>query len=134
MSLHRALAPALLLLALAACGSGSVRDRGRPTPADGLVATAHDHLDVIGREPMVVEHPDGTLFVAGYGQPSPTLWRSGDRGATWSRVAVGDAAAGALGNSDVDLAVAADGTLYFASMVYDREANEGVSVSVGTSR
>jgi hypothetical protein len=93
-----------------------------------------DHLDVVGREPMIVEHPNGALFVAGYGEPSPMLWKSVDRGATWSRVKVGDAAHGALGNSDVDLAISADGTLYFASMVFNRKTNEGTSINVGVSR
>jgi len=26
-----------------------------------------NHLDVLAREPMIVEHPDGTLFVSGLG-------------------------------------------------------------------
>src|SRR5207247_8840709 len=62
-------------------------------------------LDVVGRAPMLVEHPDGTLFVAGYGEPRPTLWESHYRGATWTRVDVGSEAHGAIGNSDVDIAV-----------------------------
>lgn len=97
------------------------------------VAQRVEHIDVVGREPMVVEHPDGALFVAGYGSPRPTLWKSGDRGATWSRVDVRSEADGAIGNSDVDLALAADGTLYFASMLYDRVANEGRQVAMGVS-
>src|ERR1700704_5253631 len=59
------------------------------TPA--LAATAVEHLDLQAREPMVVEHPNGTLFVAGYGEADPTLWKSADRGTTWTRVAVGSA-------------------------------------------
>ena len=97
------------------------------------VAQRVDHIDAVAREPMVVEHPNGALFVAGYWEPRPTLWKSSDRGATWSRVDVGTEANGAVGNSDVDLAVAADGTLYFASMTYDRTANEGRQIAVGAS-
>ncbi|HEX8408884.1 MAG TPA: sialidase family protein [Thermoanaerobaculia bacterium] len=97
------------------------------------VAQRVEHIDVVGREPMLVEHPDGTLFVAGYGEPRPTLWKSGDGGATWSLVDVGSEAVGAIGNSDVDLAVAADGTLYFASMLFDREKGEGQLIAIGVS-
>ena len=82
---------------------------------------------------MLVEHPNGSLFVAGYGEPRPTLWKSSDGGATWNRVDVGTEADGAIGNSDVDLAVASDGTLYFASMLYDRTANEGRQIAMGVS-
>jgi hypothetical protein len=104
------------------------------TARDGLVPVQRvEHLDAIAREPMFVEHPDGTLFVSGYGELRPTLWKSSDGGATWSRVDVGTEAEGAVGNSDVDLAVAPDGTLYFAAMTYDRVANEGRQVAVGVS-
>jgi hypothetical protein len=96
--------------------------------------TPLDHIDVAAREPMVAELPDGTLFVAGYGDPGPKLWKSTDRGATWSRVHVGTEADGAIGNSDVDLAVASDGTLYFAQMGFDRKVGEGTHISVGVSR
>jgi hypothetical protein len=92
-----------------------------------------DSVGVIAREPMLAEHPDGTLFVAGYGEPRPTLFRSADRGATWTRVDVGSEAGGAIGNSDVDLAVARDGTLYFISMLFDRTVNEGRQIAIGVS-
>jgi hypothetical protein len=72
--------------------------------------------------------------VAGYGNEStPTLFKSGDGGASWQPVEVGTQADGALGNSDVDLAVAPDGTLYFASMTYDRKVLEGVRIAIGVS-
>src|SRR5687768_16946898 len=104
------------------------------SPLRSLAVTQRvDHIDVVGREPMLVEHPNGALFVAGYGEPRPTLWKSGDNGATWRRVDVGTEADGAIGNSDVDLAVASDGTLYFASMLYDRTANEGRQIAMGVS-
>lgn len=85
------------------------------------------------REPTIVEHPSGALFVSGYGSGRPTLWKSLDRGARWARVSVGTEAQGAVGNSDVDLAVAGDGTLYYAAMGYNRRAGEGTSVVVGVS-
>jgi hypothetical protein len=119
-------------------GCAGVDDRRPATNATEAatlaVADPVDHLDVIAREPMVVEHPDGTLFVSGYGEPAPRLWKSRDRGATWARVNVGNETSGAIGNSDVDLAVAGDGTLYFVTMVFDRKAAEGVSVSIGVSK
>ena len=83
---------------------------------------------------MVVEHPDGSLFVTGYGERVPSLWRSTDAGAAWSRVDVGSEADGAAGNSDVDLAIAPDGTLYFVAMTFDRAKNEGTQIAIGTSR
>ena len=104
-------------------------------PATRLeVAQRVEHLDAVAREPMLVEYPDGTLFVTGYWHPTPTLWKSSDRGASWSRVDVGSEADGAVGNSDVDLAVAADGTLYFSPMTFDRKVFEGRQVAVGVSR
>lgn len=92
-----------------------------------------EHVDVAAREPMIAEHPSGTLFVAGYGAPQPTLWTSADRGASWRRVDVGPESAGAVGNSDVDLAVAPDGTLYYVVMSFDRKTFEGVGVAIGVS-
>jgi hypothetical protein len=49
-------------------------------------------------------------------------------------VDVGTREDGAIGNSDVDLAVAADGTLYFASMGFDRSTFYGTHVAIGVSR
>jgi hypothetical protein len=92
-----------------------------------------EYLDRAAREPMVAEHPDGTLFIAGYFNESlPTLYRSRDRGVRWERVNVGSDAEGA-GNSDVDLAIARDGTLYYISMVYDRQKDEGTQIAIGSS-
>jgi len=111
-------------------------------PARELVLTDRvDHLDQLAREPMLVLHPDGALFVSGYGsqvtgrdpEAPPQLWRSDDGGASWAGVDVGDASTGAAGNSDVDLAVGPDGTLYFASMGFDRDRAEGTHVAVGAS-
>jgi hypothetical protein len=64
---------------------------------------------------------------------TPNLWKSTDGGKTFTPVNVGTTGQGALGNSDVDLAVAADGTLYFVSMTYDNKVNEGVNINIGVS-
>lgn len=132
--------PGAALLSLVALGSGCAggtdhRTAARVARGETLVvAEPVDHVGVLAREPMVVEHPDGTLFVSGYGDPAPALWKSLDGGATWTRVDVGAESNGAIGNSDVDLAVDRDGTLYFATMVFDRKALEGASISIGVSR
>jgi hypothetical protein len=83
---------------------------------------------------MLVEHPSGAIFVSGYGSGTPRLWKSTNLGSTWRAVDVGTEATGAIGNSDVSLATAPDGTIYFAVMTYDRKTNEGVQVAVGVSR
>lgn len=107
-------------------------------PSRALVWTERvDHLDKLAREPMVVELSDGTLFVSGYDgdlEKSPNLWRSRDHGATWEGVNVGSKADGAIGNSDVDLAVGRDDTLYFVTMSFDIRVNEGTRVTVGVSK
>lgn len=43
----------------------------------------------LAREPMIVEHPNGTLFVSGYMDPRPKMWKSADKGCTWERVNLG---------------------------------------------
>lgn len=90
--------------------------------------------DSVAREPMLVEHPSGAIFVSGYNGRVPRLWKSNDLGATWRNVDVGTSAGGAVGNSDVSLATAPDGTIYFAVMTYDRTVSEGVQIAVGVSR
>ena len=103
-----------------------------------LVATEGvEHLDRLAREPMVVELSDGTLFVSGYdnnSKKSPGLWRSRDHGGTWESVNVGSQADGAIGDSDVDLAVGPDDTLYFVVLTYDVKKEEGVRIAVGASK
>jgi hypothetical protein len=111
-------------------------------------------VDTQAFEPMIVEHPSGALFVSGAGQPwGPTvdsvyyaqrgywdslrrdrLWKSRDHGATWSRVDLGPSAEGAVGNSDMDLAAAPDGTLYYASMMFIDSIGEGRQIAIGVSR
>ncbi len=93
-------------------------------------------MDTLTREPMLVEHPSGALFVSGYNRSRPALWNSIDGGETWTRVDVGGKAQGAIGNSDVDLAVARDGTLYFVAMSFDRHRNppSGTQISIAASQ
>jgi hypothetical protein len=109
------------------------RSSDQPSANTLRVTQRVEHLDRAAREAMIVQHPNGTLFVTGYFNDSvPTLYRSVDNGKTWNRVDVGADAYGA-GNSDVDLAMARDGTLYFISMVYDRQNNIGKRISIGSS-
>jgi hypothetical protein len=75
--------------------------------------------------------------VSGYDgdlEKSPGLWRSRDHGATWESVNVGTKADGAIGNSDVDLAVGREDTLYFVAMSFDNKAFEGTRITVGVSK
>jgi hypothetical protein len=110
-----------------------------PVPSPPIVATrlvladSVDHIDALAREPMVVSHPSGALFVTGYWDPVPPVWKSVDQGATWSRVDLGTAADGAAGNSDSDLAVGPDGTVYLITLVFDRATVKGVSIQVAVS-
>ena len=108
---------AMCLVAVTQCQrSGDVRRTAPESvpPWTLTLAAPIEHLDVVAREPMIVEHPDGTLFVGGYGaafmsgkkSDEATLWKSRDGGTTWERVNVGTEADGMAGNSDVDLAVA----------------------------
>ena len=103
-----------------------------------------EHLGLPAREPMLVELPSGTLFLAGYAggiytkntgreQAVPELWKSSDHGATWTTVDVGTESDGARGNSDVDLAAGPHGALYFVALTYDPKIAEGTRVSVGVS-
>ncbi len=106
--------------------------------------TMLNHTEILGgvaREPMLVQHPSGTLFLAGYGSQvtgtdwtaPPLMWRSDDGGESWSNVDVGTSKQGAQGNSDVDLAVGPDGTLYFISLGFNRQTARGTQISMGVS-
>ena len=117
--------PVLLLLLLVGCAGERDADSesADATPADPrlVLSVGVHHTDVSAREPMLVEHPSGTLFLAGYGsqvtgtnpRSVPHLWRSDDAGVSWKRVDVGTPEEGAIGNSDVDLTVGPDGAIYF---------------------
>jgi hypothetical protein len=107
---------------------------GLPAAKRLVMAAPVETIDVLAREPMIAQHPAGALFVAGYGHPSPTLWKSTDGGGRWTRVNVGSEADGAVGNSDVDLAVSRAGTLYFVTMGFKRTVGEGTHITVGVSR
>ncbi len=118
------------LIVVGACAS-----RGNAPVAPTLVPL--EQVTTVGtrtREPMLVQHPNGTLFAAGYAVASQGVWTSTDLGKRWTPVAFGENAAGLLGNSDTDLAVAADGTLYFASMTFDRSNSEGRQIAIAVSR
>ena len=129
----------LALVFLAGCAGESDEGAGHDGERASTPLTIEDpihHLDVLAREPMVVEHPTGTVFVSGYegGNVSPDLWKSNDGGISWDRVNVGTPADGAIGNSCVDLAVAPDGTLYFIVMGFVSATWEGTHIAVGVSQ
>lgn len=115
-------------IATAGCSSQAPVSRPHVTLVDTI-----DVLGMLAREPMAAQHPGGALFVSGYGDTLPHLWKSLDQGRTWKEVHVGSPADGASGNSDVDLAVARDGTLYFITMNFDRTVLEGTRMQVGVS-
>ena len=126
--------PVLALVVLAsACGKPATPPPPA-TPTRLILADSVDQLGSLAREPMVVRHPSGALFVTGYWDTIPPVWKSTDNGATWTKLDVGTAATGALGNSDSDLAVGPDGTLYLITLVFSRTTFRGVSVQVAVSR
>ncbi len=112
-----------------------------PAEDEALALESVVHFeDFQNREPMVLELGSGDLLVTGFPRyphepaRAPSLWRSRDRGETWSQVDVGSPADGAIGNSDVDLALAPDGTIYFATMGFNRSTSKGTHISIGVSR
>jgi hypothetical protein len=133
--------PTFAALVLAGClpsgepSDGPIDAAPGAGPVRALVALEPtDHPDQLAREPMIVETSDGALLVSGYGSgPRARLWRSHDEGSTWERVEVGTEEDGAIGNSDVDLAVGPDGTIYFVNMSFDREKFEGTGITIGSS-
>ena len=100
-----------------------------------------DYLDTVAREPMIAVHPNGTLFVTGFGSQvtgtdwttPPPLWRSVDDGKTWASVNVGSSEDGAQGNSDVDLTIGPDGTIYLIALGFNRAIRAGTHISIGVS-
>ncbi len=130
MSLRTQLRQLTCLAAAAACASA--RGGTVTTPLVPL-----EQVTTVGtrtREPMLVQHPNGALFVAGYAVASQGVWTSTDLGKRWTPVTFDGNAPGLIGNSDTDLAVAPDGTLYFASMTYDRRVFEGTQIAIAVSR
>lgn len=150
-AVREATVPSILLLALVACtaepaaedavAEPSSAEPSNVQPASFASVGRTDFVDDLAREPMIVRHPSGRLLVSGYGSQvtgtdpsaSPLLWSSDDDGASWSPVDVGDSSVGAAGNSDVDLHVGPEGTVYFASMGFDREEGAGTHVALGSS-
>jgi hypothetical protein len=126
-------------LALAALYISAPTLSGQQSDTGLVIAERVHHVDVQNREPMVVE-VGGLLFVSGFPRVphtpprAPSLWKSADGGQTWDAVDVGSPQDGAVGNSDVDLAVGPDGTLYFLTMGFNRTTSEGTHVAVGVSR
>jgi len=104
-------------------------------------------LTSLAREPMIVEHPYGALFLAGYKNATdiPQLWKSNDFGETWETVDVGTYEEGAQGNSDVDLFIDGEGNIFFLSMTFTKVPEEdmenfdfsimqGKQITIGVSR
>ena len=124
---------------LSACTQVAERSESTPTTSLVVTDTVH-HTDVQNREPMVAELGDGALLVTGFPRlphlPArpPSLWKSVDDGRSWGRANAGSPEEGAGGNSDTDLAVAPDGTVYFVSMGFNRTSNEGTHITIGVSR
>ncbi len=124
------LARLTIAVAGAACVSGGSGHGTGSLPLVTQVTTVGTRT----REPMLVQHPNGTLFVAGYAVASQGVWMSTDLGKRWAPVTFGENAIGLIGNSDTDLAVAPDGTVYFVSMTYDRSVFEGKQIAIAVSR
>ncbi len=128
--------PVVCLGVAFACGAPDVHTvrASRATPLDSLsVLQRVTHLDEVALEPSVVENYTGALFTTGYWTPMPRVWKSADRGTSWTRLNLGTVQDGAIGNSDVGLSVASDGTLYLVTMLYDTVAKEGRSISMAVS-
>ncbi len=124
--------PTFLTVCIVIAACEPPRPAPQPLPARLVLADSVDHLDLLTREGMVVRHPGGTLFASGYGDTIPHLWKSADNGVSWTAINVASIP-GAAGNSDVDLAVAPDGSLYFITMSYNRTTSEGTSVQLAVS-
>ncbi|HAA15176.1 MAG TPA: hypothetical protein DCE41_27160 [Cytophagales bacterium] len=88
----------------------------------------------LAREPMVQQHPNGDLFLSGYSIPSPFMYRSSDHGRTWTEIDLNLPEDGPVGNSDIDIKIGADGTVYLLQMYFDLEVFEGKLVNIGVGR
>ncbi len=111
-----------------------------------IIKNRIDHLESLAREPMIAEHPNGSLFLTGFKNDAdvPQLWRSTDQGKNWQAVDVGTYEMGAQGNSDVDIFIDGEGTIYFLNMTFsklmgDNKSSEGDTpkgkqINLGISR
>ncbi|MGD1839970.1 MAG: sialidase family protein [Thermonemataceae bacterium] len=95
-----------------------------------IVRDSSEHIEMPAIEHMLIEHPSGTLFTSGFqfSSKSPQLWKSVDKGKSWHRVDVGSQDQGADGNSDVDMVIDKEGSIYLISLRYDW-VNPGDSTS-----
>lgn len=128
------LALALAAPALAGClGASGPASLPADLPALAVGEAVRIDAEQPAREPAIVQAPDGAIFVAGFWgfgrhterpgtlqniAQGPLVWKSEDGGSTWRRFEPGLPADGAWSNSDLDLAVAPDGTLYMAALTY----------------
>ena len=81
-------------------------------------------------EPMLVQDSDGTIYVTGFNQQYPILFKSVDNGNTWSSVDIGKEEDGAIGDSDADLIICDNGSIHMAVMYFD--SGEGRAISVAS--
>lgn len=138
-----------LLFLLVGCGRNV--PQGEPVTGAAIRGTplvlvdSSAYLGNPAREPMVVFHHGGTLFASGYGGEArgyrgedptvPRIVKSLDLGQHWTPIDVGGRRDGAIGGvSDLDMAVAPDGTLYHAALLFDPKAFAGIRVGMGVSR
>jgi len=142
----------LFLAVVASAAAQSARRASIPIRSGQslVVASRVTRLGFEAFESMVVEAPKGTLAIAAQGGPwssdkeyaaNPAywdkqwrarVWTSRNHGASWKQSGLG-ADADNIGNSDVDLTVAPDGTLYLASMKWSESLGEGLGMAVGVS-
>jgi hypothetical protein len=61
---------------------------------------------------------------------TPNLWKSLIKARPFTRVNIETTDEAALGNAAVDLAVAADATLYFVSLTYNNKVNDGLHINI----
>lgn len=128
----------LVVLILAGCATPAADPSSASLPAGTLSLEVTPVLGELFAEPAIAHHPDGAIFVAGYATTRapteitrPMLARSDDGGATWQTLVQGAPTDSAIGNSDTDLAISPDGTIYHATMLF---FPWGHAISIGASK